>query len=156
LQPISMSAPAASPDGSANQRINQVLTLINQRLPEVPAQSEVAQRVRMSPQAFSRFFKRCLGKTFIEYVNELRIGEVCRALLETEATITGAAYAAGFNNLSNFNEQFRHLKGMTPREYRDLALRKARETPSKKLLPQIRFGGSVRNARKLPPSIKLN
>jgi AraC-like DNA-binding protein len=104
-----------------NRKINQMLSLINTRIDDLPAQSDVAKQARLSPQAFSRFFKRCLGKTYMQYVNELRIGKVCRALLETDLSVTEAAYGAGFNNLSNFNEQFRKLKSMTPSEYRELA-----------------------------------
>ena len=74
-----------------------------------------------SRSCFSRFFKRCIGKTFIEYVTELRIGRVCRELMETDESITAIAYGAGFNNLSNFNEQFRKLKRMTPSRYRKMA-----------------------------------
>jgi len=57
----------------------------------------------------------------VAYVNELRIREVCRALLETDQPVTEIAYAAGFSNLSHFHQQFRQLVGRAPREYRDLA-----------------------------------
>jgi len=106
---------------SANRRINQVLTQIHNCVEDFPTQQELARTLRLSPQAFSRFFKRCIGKTFIEYINELRISRVCRKLLETTDSVTEIAYSAGFNNLSNFNEHFRRIKKMTPREYRKLA-----------------------------------
>jgi AraC-like DNA-binding protein len=104
----------------ANRKINQILSEVNSNVENPPAQSDAARSLRLSPQAFSRFFKRCLGKTYVEYVNELRIGKVCRALLESNGSVTQIAYDAGFNNLSNFNECFRRIKNMTPSQYRRL------------------------------------
>ena len=65
--------------------------------------------------------KRSVGKTYVGYLNELRINRACRALIETDLNITQIAYDAGFNNLSNFNRRFLDVKGMTPRAYRTLA-----------------------------------
>ena len=118
LTPITVAGYQPLLSQSAHRRINQVLNVIHERIDEIPSQQELSKTLRMSPQAFSRFFKRCIGKTFIEYINELRIGRVCRELLETDASVTEIAYKAGFNNLSNFNEQFRKLKRTTPRDYR--------------------------------------
>ena len=73
----------------------------------------------MSPSAFSRYFKRVMGKTFSRFVNELRIGQACRALLETDRPIAEIAYDCGFNNLSNFNRRFRELRGVSPRQFRE-------------------------------------
>jgi AraC-like DNA-binding protein len=98
-----------------------VLSFIQANLGLDLRQKQVAQAVKMSPQSFSRFFKRFVGMTYIAYVNELRVRRVCRALLDSDETIAEAAYAAGFNNLSHFNCQFRRVKRMSPREYRRLA-----------------------------------
>ena len=105
----------------ANQRINAVFTFIRQRLPEAPTQQAAARLVRLSPQAFSRFFRRCVGKTYVEYVNELRVGMASRALLESDRSITEVAFASGFNTLSNFNRHFRRFKETSPRNYRRMA-----------------------------------
>ena len=127
LSPITVADYAPLLSERANQKVNQVLNLIHANMDEIPSQHAMAKLLRFSPQAFSRFFKRCLGKTYVEYVNELRIGRVCRALIETDASITQIAYDAGFNNISNFNEQFRQIKQMTPRDYRRLSLRADRD-----------------------------
>ena len=75
----------------------------------------------MSPAAFSQFFRRVMGRTFVDFVNDLRIRQASRALIETDDTITEIAFAAGFNNLSHFHSQFRRLLGTTPRAYREMA-----------------------------------
>ena len=71
-----------------------------------------------SEGAFSRFFREHSGRTFPEFVNQLRIGRACRLLAESEMKITEIALSSGFSNLSNFNRQFLALKAMTPRAFR--------------------------------------
>ncbi|HYF47894.1 MAG TPA: AraC family transcriptional regulator [Planctomycetota bacterium] len=153
LYPLSVAGHAPLAKAASHERLNNVLKMLDASMPEAPSQSEIAAKARLSPPAFSRFFRRCMGKTYIEYVNELRIARVCRVLLESDVSVTEAAYKAGFNNLSNFNEQFRRLKNMTPREYRTLA--RAPEAPAarERRKPVNSFGG--RSAKKLPPSIRI-
>jgi AraC-like DNA-binding protein len=103
-------------------------------------QQDTARAAGMSVQSFSHFFRRCVGKTYVAYVNGLKVSTVCRRLLETDQSITEAAYAAGFNNLSHFNAQFRRLKGMPPRQFRQHAKDRA---PSELASPGDRLGRLV-------------
>ncbi len=79
--------------------------------------SDVAAVAGMNPSAFSRYFKRIHRKTFSRYLIEIRIGYACKLLMEDKPNISNVCYSAGFNNLSNFNRQFRKIKGMNPSEY---------------------------------------
>ncbi|MGN7515836.1 MAG: AraC family transcriptional regulator [Allomuricauda sp.] len=79
--------------------------------------SEVAEIANMNPSAFSRFFKRINRKTFKEYVNEVRIGYACKLLSEHQYNITRICYESGFNNISNFNRQFKKITGKSPSQY---------------------------------------
>jgi len=79
---------------------------------------QAAAAAHLSVPAFTRFFKKCTGKTFIEFLTELRVGSACLLLLESYQTITQVSFASGFNNVSNFNRCFLKLKGMTPRDFR--------------------------------------
>lgn len=80
--------------------------------------ADAAALVHMNKQAFCRFFKSRTRKTFVEFVNEVRISHACKVMTSGDHTIGALAYECGFNNISNFNRCFRALKGMTPREYR--------------------------------------
>ena len=106
------------PNQQTDRKLGRVLRFIDEHRHEALAQQAVANSAGLSPAAFSRFFKRATGKTFVAYVNDLRLREACRALLETDQSITEIAYAAGFNNLSHFHQQFRQATGKSPREYR--------------------------------------
>jgi AraC-like DNA-binding protein len=101
-----------------DHRFRLIFDLIRSNLPETLSERDIAERIGLSPGAFSHFFKRALGKTYLEYVGELRVGMACRALLETDKSIPEAAGEAGFRNLANFYRQFRRHKGSTPGSYR--------------------------------------
>ena len=78
---------------------------------------DVADVAYMNPTAFSRFFKKGSRKTFSRYLNEIRIGYACKLLLEQKYNVTDICYESGFNNLSNFNRQFKAIMNFTPTEY---------------------------------------
>jgi len=99
------------------ERMERVLQFINERLDQTIHVREVARLAGLSEGAFSRFFRLHSGRTFPDFVNQLRIGRACRLLAESENKITDIAFACGFMNLSNFNRQFQRIKQMTPREY---------------------------------------
>lgn len=79
--------------------------------------SDVAAIARMNPSAFSRYFKRIHRKTFSRYLIEIRIGYACKLLIENKINISSACYESGFNNISNFNKQFRIVMDMSPSQY---------------------------------------
>lgn len=100
-------------------RLGRVLDYVNRRAAEGVQQREAARRAGLSPAAFSRYFRQKMGHTFEDFVNEIRVGRSCRALIETpEKSVAEIAFAAGYNNLANFNRQFRRRTGMSPVEYR--------------------------------------
>lgn len=79
---------------------------------------QVAQAVHLTPAAFSRFFQRMAGVSFVDHVNALRIGRAARLLAESDRAVAEIAFACGFGNLANFNRRFREQKGMSPRTFR--------------------------------------
>ncbi len=78
---------------------------------------KAAEIANMNPSAFSRYFKRVNKKTFSKYVTEIRIGYACKLLLENKFNISTICYESGFNNISNFNRQFKLVMDCTPSEY---------------------------------------
>ncbi|MEZ4901626.1 MAG: AraC family transcriptional regulator [Spirosomataceae bacterium] len=81
--------------------------------------AEVAKLANMTEVSFSRFFKKHTGKTFIDSLNEVRLGHATRLLIDTTQTIAEIAFQCGFNNLSHFNRLFKQKKACTPKEFRD-------------------------------------
>ncbi len=99
-------------------RIDRVCTHLNQDYRRRLRLEEAAALANMSVTAFSRFFKKSTGKTFVRYINELRVGQASKLLIESELSIAEICYQVGFNNVSNFNRRFRELQQMSPKEYR--------------------------------------
>ncbi len=112
----------AEPAGRVNQhdalRLEKVFRVLNERFTEELALGEVATAIGMTPTSFSRFFRQKVGKTFQSALIETRIIEASQQLLTTDLPVTEICYACGFNNLSNFNRQFKRMKGVSPRAFR--------------------------------------
>jgi len=77
----------------------------------------VATFASMTPQAFSRYFRERTRRTFISFLNEVRIGYACRLISEKKMSISQICYECGYTNLSNFNRQFKKIKAMTPSHF---------------------------------------
>jgi AraC-like DNA-binding protein len=102
-----------------SSRMDAVTSYVLARLDQPITQHEVARLIHMSPSSFGRFFKQLAGRTFIDYLNELRIGEACRLLTETDLSITQISLRVGYANLTYFDRRFRRAKGMTARQWRN-------------------------------------
>ena len=79
----------------------------------------VAEALYLNKYYISKLFSSTLNMSFVDFVANQRIHTVCERLTAESEPITRIAYECGFRNLSNFNRIFRHLTGMTPREYRN-------------------------------------
>ncbi|WP_068471810.1 AraC family transcriptional regulator [Saccharicrinis aurantiacus] len=79
---------------------------------------ETAESISMSAITFSRLIKQRTGKSFVDFVNEIRLGYATRHLIESNKTVSEIGYICGFNNLSNFNRIFKKRQGCTPTEFR--------------------------------------
>lgn len=106
-----------------NRAVNYIFAHYARELPL----EEVADYLGMKPTYFSRVFKQATGRTFIEFVNRLRISKSCELLADGDKPVTDVCFESGFNNISNFNRRFQQLKGMTPSHYRRLAVQRLTE-----------------------------
>lgn len=79
---------------------------------------DISRVFNMSNVSFNRFIKKGTGKTFVDYLNEVRIGHTTRFLVEKDLSISEIAYQSGFSSIANFNRVFKKIKGTTPKNYR--------------------------------------
>lgn len=100
------------------QRMSAVFQYTMTHFREKISLEEIAREAAMTTNAFCKYFKKRTRKTYITFLNELRIEEACKFLREqTEMSIAEIAEHSGFQNISNFNRKFKQLKQTTPREY---------------------------------------
>ncbi len=79
----------------------------------------VADMIYMSPNAFCRFFKKRSNKSFLTFVTEVRIAHASQLLTDNpDLSISEIAAQSGFNTISNFNKQFKSIKGENPSTYK--------------------------------------
>ena len=99
-------------------RINNVCLFIQNNFQNKIYLKEVADLIYLTESNFCKFFKKATGKTYSDYVNEIRINEASRLLIQSDKTISQISFECGFETLSYFNRVFLNKKGTTPSVYR--------------------------------------
>lgn len=105
------------------ERIERVFQYTIECFAQPVSLKNVAELARMSVPAFCSYFKKSTKKTYIDFLNEVRIGHACKLLIDTNLTILEICYQSGFNTLANFNKRFLKIKQVTPSRYRKLFTR---------------------------------
>jgi AraC-like DNA-binding protein len=103
----------------SSRRIEKVFEYMNDNYNKQVSLAEVSRIAGMPEASFSRFIKKRTGKTFIDSLNEIRLGHASRMLIDTTNTVAEIAYKCGFNNISNFNRIFKRKKFCIPKEFRE-------------------------------------
>ncbi|MBB1386053.1 AraC family transcriptional regulator [Pseudoalteromonas sp. SG45-5] len=79
---------------------------------------ELAQLAHLSVSALERRFKKHLAKTPNQFINEIRLENARRLLVETQLPVSQIAYECGFSEPSYFSKQFKRLFGEIPSQVR--------------------------------------
>jgi AraC-like DNA-binding protein len=101
-----------------SRRIEKIMEYVNNNFSQNITLSDAAKIAGMTEVSISRFFKLRTGKTFVDTLNDVRLGHASRMLIETTQSINEIAYKCGFNNMSNFNRVFKKKKDTTPNDFR--------------------------------------
>jgi AraC-like DNA-binding protein len=120
LKSVSLASSFYQPlKGTENEkRINKVCQYIQKHAADPLTIHQVAVLIHLSPSAFCKFFKRITGKTFSDYVNDIRIANVCSQLMATDKQVSEIAFENGFETLTYFNRIFLKKKNISPSRYR--------------------------------------
>jgi len=100
-----------------NEKLNNIFDFLISNYNQPINLSQVAAMANMSPTAFCRYFKSHTRKTYCRFLNEIRVGKACKMLIDQNVSISTICYRCGFNNISNFNRQFKSITGYTPSRY---------------------------------------
>lgn len=100
-------------------RMNDVYQFTMRHFHEKISLEKVAGIAHMTPQAFCRYFRRGTRKTYMHFLNEVRINHARKLICDKEnIPLSQVAAACGFENASGFSRTFRRVAGMTPLAYR--------------------------------------
>lgn len=103
---------------NTTKNIKAILDYISENYMNSITIEELSASVNLSKHYFMRFFKKYMGTTCIEYINDYRLNIATNMLLTTNSQITEIATSIGITNLSYFNRIFKKKYNMTPKEYR--------------------------------------
>lgn len=105
-------------DDTDKTRINSVYDYIQKNYQRQISLTDIAARLNMSEEYFSRYFSKTMKKPFFEFLNEYKINRACKLLIETDKQISEICYASGFESIPFFYRQFKKFKDCQPKAYR--------------------------------------
>ena len=98
--------------------IYHVLEYIDKHYQNNVSQREVADLINMSTSGFSRYFTKCMGIGFAEYIMQKRIQRAIHMLQDSDKTVLEIAFDCGFNNTASFYKAFKKITKLNPGDYR--------------------------------------
>jgi len=104
-------------DEREGERMNKIFQFTMKEYYRNISLEEVSGLASMTPNAFCRYFKQRTRKTYVNFLNEIRISNASKLLGSSDLTISQICYQSGFNNLSHFNRNFKKIQGCSPSEY---------------------------------------
>lgn len=99
-------------------RIDNVLKFISDNYATNICLEDVANVACMTTNSFCRFFKKMTNKSFTQFLNEIRIRNASRILIQENLPVSEVCYLVGFNSMTYFNKQFKQIMGTTPKTYK--------------------------------------
>lgn len=102
----------------SQDRMGLIFRFISENFGRKISLKEIAALCHLTEPSFSRFFSSNFQKPFSSYLNEYRISQASRMLIESHDSIAQIAFASGYESLSLFYTQFRKYKALSPKQYR--------------------------------------
>ena len=99
-------------------RLDNVVRYISDNYKSEITLGDVADIACMTTNSFCRFFKKMTNKSFTGFLNEIRIRNASRMLVQENIPISEICYNVGYKSIPNFNKQFKSIMGDTPKGYR--------------------------------------
>ena len=99
-------------------RIRKVMSYVEEHYKENISLQDVSVLLGIGKEYFCRFFKKNMGISFLQYLNEVRLSHIYQGLMDTELPIADLIEDNGFSNQKLFNRSFKALYGCTPSSVR--------------------------------------
>lgn len=106
-------------ESSSEERIGRAITYLHENYEKELSIPKLGSVAALSRSSLHRLFKLRVGMTISDYVAQLRIGHACALLMNSEKPVAIIAEQVGYNNLAHFNRQFKTLKSIIPRAFRN-------------------------------------
>ncbi|MRT91947.1 AraC family transcriptional regulator [Ancylomarina sp. 16SWW S1-10-2] len=103
----------------SSDRLDSVIKFVSDNYARDINLNDVADIACMTTNSFCRFFKKMTNKSFTQILNEIRVRNASRLLVQEDIPISEICYMVGYNSITNFNRQFKEIMGSTPNNYRN-------------------------------------
>lgn len=103
----------------SSDRLDSVIKFVSDNYASDISLNDVADIACMTTNSFCRFFKKMTNKSFTQFLNEIRIRNASRLLVQQDIPVSEVCYMVGYNSITNFNRQFKEIMGNTPNSYRN-------------------------------------
>ena len=107
-----------------NDRINAIYEFTLANFKRSISTEEIAAVANISPHSFCRYFKSRTRKTYSQFINEIKVGHICKLLIEDKISIKHICFESGFRNFASFHKYFKQVTGKTPLQYQKKFLEK--------------------------------
>ncbi len=115
---LSTTTPGFSISDSEGFRMNDIYQYSIANYSENISLRQIAAVAHLTVPAFCRYFKKQTSKTYISFLNEIRISEACNKISEGKfKSMSSVAYDTGFKNVTTFNRVFKKINGMPPTQF---------------------------------------
>ncbi len=98
-------------------RINAIYEYSLNHFKETIKLEDISEIANISPNSFCRYFKSRTRKTYTQFINEIRVGNACKLLIEDKINVKQICYESGFNNFASFHKFFKKITGKSPLKY---------------------------------------
>lgn len=102
----------------SSDRVKTVLDYIRNHYYEQSSLSDVAKAANLSQRQFSNLCKKITGRSYIQFLNSLRVKKAEELIKKTNISVSAIAFEIGFEELSTFYRAFRKYQKCSPSEYR--------------------------------------
>lgn len=111
----------SSSDPLTIERIRDVIRYTEQHYQENISLQDAAAFLGISREYFCRIFKKNVGVSFLQYLNEVRLSKIYHDLQTTSLPIAEIMEKNGFTNQKRFNQSFKKMYGCTPSSIRKIS-----------------------------------
>ncbi|WP_217522614.1 helix-turn-helix domain-containing protein [Vibrio metschnikovii] len=108
-----------SANSEAHKKVHLAKRYIESHFADPIKITDLCRVLHMSESSTYRLFEKHYSMSFSEHLKQFRIGKACELLASSSLPIALVAEKTGFSNLSNFNRQFKAIKAMTPKMFRN-------------------------------------
>ncbi len=106
------------PDDAENERMRKILEFTLDNFQNEISIHVIAEIAHLTVPSFCRYFKSRTRKTYIDYLNEIRVSHARKLLIDSELGVSQVGLECGFQNLSHFHRIFKNQVRLTPLAYR--------------------------------------